>query len=97
MICDVEIYDKDDGCIELILCEPKGIDYKGVSTTNHFEFFATKIKKELFPEVSHEKIFWKDRHEFRNPQAFPTKELKVAMDFDGANYSNPRWYGGVRV
>lgn len=89
-ICGVEIYNTDGGKIEVILCEPDCSEYGGISTTNYFEHFATKIKSELLADTPNRRITWIDRQEYHNP-AFKDRELCVAMDFDGSHYSNPRW------
>ena len=92
-ICGVEIYEVVDGYTEVILSEPEGVEYKGVSTTNHFEYFASKIKSEMLADTPNHLIVWKDRLEFHNP-AFPDYEAKVVMDYNGALYSNPQWVRG---
>ncbi len=90
-ICSMEVYEEEDGKKEIILCNPEGIEYLGMSPTNFYEHFASDIKKHLLPDVLNSDITWIDRHIYRDPEAFPTIELKVLMDFNNGEYSNPKW------
>lgn len=93
-ICSVEIYEKENGRKEIILSPPEGIEnYCGGSTANFFERFATEIKKHYLANTLDKNISWVDRLVYIDPETFPTKELRVLMDFDGIRYSNPNWRG----
>jgi len=91
-ICGVEIYETECGKSEVVVCKPKQANYKGISTTNYFENFASKIKRQYLSDKNHEKIKWFDRLDFDLPDTAPI-EREVTMDFDGWSYSNASWAG----
>lgn len=89
-ICGVEIYEVGDGKSEVVLCKPDKADYRGISTTNYFEDFASKIKHDLLNNKDHGQIKWFDRLEYDFPDS-DVIEAEVKMDFDGYSYSNAQW------
>ncbi len=93
--CQVQIYAKCGGTkYEVILTEPKESDYKGVSTTNFFEKFATGIKDKFLKEVSAESIEWFDLLKWKNP-GFEDQKVRVELTWNGSSYINPEWKGAV--
>lgn len=91
-ICGIEIYETESGKTEVVLCQPKQANYQDLSTTNYFEDFASKIKRQYLGNKNHENIKWFDRLEFDLPDSLPI-EREVSMDFDGWTYSNASWMG----
>ena len=67
-VCKVQIQiNEDSGVHEVVLTEPDDKNYLGVSTTNHFEFFATEIKHKFLQNVSADKIRWFDLLKWKSP------------------------------
>ena len=91
-ICGVEIYEADGGKTEVVLCKPNQANYQGISTTNYFEDFASKIKRQYLSNKDHKNIKWFDRLEFDLSDSIPI-EREVTMNFDGWSYSNASWMG----
>ena len=92
-VCKVQIFKQNDsGKYEVILTEPDDPKYLGISTTNYFEFFATKIKAKLLPNVPAEDIEWFDLMKWKY-NSFEDQLLRVFMDWNGNEYQDPRWAG----
>tara|TARA_R110002072_G_scaffold534_8_gene4301 strand:- start:53557 stop:53892 length:336 start_codon:yes stop_codon:yes gene_type:complete len=84
-ICKVEIYeDSEAKKREVILSNPNLRTYRGVSTTNNFENFSTKIKSIYLSSVDEEEISWFDH--MGEDLVVPVK-----MKNDGGRYIEPTW------
>jgi hypothetical protein len=93
-VCKVQIYERDDAGFAVILSDPDKENYRGVSTTNNFENFATGIKGKYLNNVSDKAIKWFDRIHFKG-QGFDPLLVKVDLSWSGSRYSKPNWKGAV--
>lgn len=91
-ICEIKIY-SDRKNYEVYMASPMGKEYIGISTTNGFERFATKIKHQYLNHVNPKRIRWVD--DISSLEKDERLHLRVDLDWNGKSFENPRWCGLV--
>lgn len=92
-ICELKIY-SDRKNYEVYMASPRGREFKGRSTTNGFERFATNIKHQYLKHVNPKRIRWVD--DIGGPYNDDERlHIRVDLDWNGKSFENPRWLGLV--
>ncbi|MBI2521208.1 MAG: hypothetical protein HYV97_12345 [Bdellovibrio sp.] len=94
-VCKVQIHiNEDSGMHEVVLTEPEDKNYRGISTTNYFEVFATDVKNKFLQQVSSDKIQWFDLLKWKIP-GLGEQLIAVKLDWKDGQYMDPQWRGVV--
>ena len=90
-ICQVQIFKvENSNRYQVVLSRPKVKNYQGRSTTNHFEVFATEVKKRFSADIDAAQIDWFNYLEWNNKdmESFP---IRVELDFVGGQFGNAQF------
>jgi hypothetical protein len=93
-ICQVQVFRDEDGKHNVILSKPDIENYRGVSTTNYFENFATKVKESFLSQVNPLEIKWYDYQEWSSKN-MENPLISVELDYERQTYTNPNFMGKV--
>ena len=69
-------------------------NYTGRSVSNHFEHFATAIKKNFLTNVHPKNIKWFEHMNWKD-QSLDDLLLSVSMKFSKKEYCNPSWGASI--
>ena len=92
-VCRVRVFiDEIGGIHEVVLTGPEDKKYRGVSTSNYFEVFATRIKNQFLHDVSANDIHWFNHLKWKSPE-YEDQLLKVELEWEDDHYINAEWKG----
>ncbi|HAZ12962.1 MAG: hypothetical protein A2X86_09240 [Bdellovibrionales bacterium GWA2_49_15] len=79
---------------EVVLMEPEDENYRGVSVSNYFEVFVTRIKDQFLPDVGPDKIKWFNHIRLYNPE-FILRTLILDLEWKNEKCINAEWNGDM--